>query len=86
MSINTETELRRLFQNPLQDFGQWKPSVQMLLETPEPALAHIEVANLLLSSEFDTWFVFAQVVPAAACIQLPDSSSWKGLSSMAGTP
>lgn len=53
MSTDTETQLRRLFQNPLQDFEQWKPSVQMLLETPEPALAHIEVENLLLSSETD---------------------------------
>ncbi|NXN19745.1 SYNE3 protein, partial [Indicator maculatus] len=51
MSTDTETQLRRLFQNPLQDFEQWKPSVQMLLETPEPALAHIEAA-LTLSSQF----------------------------------
>lgn len=59
MSTDTETQLRRLFQNPLQDFEQWKPLVQMLLETPEPALAHVEVANLLLSSETDRWCVFA---------------------------
>lgn len=51
MSTDAETELRRLIQNPLQSFEQWKPSVQMLLETPEPELAHIEVAKLLLSSE-----------------------------------
>lgn len=80
MSADAETQLRQLFQNPLQEFQQWKPSIQMILETPEPALAHIEVANLLLSSEPDTWFVFVQAMPAAAC------SSWKGLSSMAGNP
>ncbi|NXO56727.1 SYNE3 protein, partial [Aramus guarauna] len=51
MSTDTETQLRRLLQNPLQDFAQWKPSVQMLLETPEPALAHIEAA-LAESSQF----------------------------------
>ncbi|XP_053923515.1 nesprin-3 isoform X2 [Cuculus canorus] len=51
MSTHTETQLRRLFQNPLQYFEQWKPSVQMLLETPEPALAHIEAA-LAESSQF----------------------------------
>ncbi|XP_042646650.1 nesprin-3 isoform X2 [Tyto alba] len=51
MSTDTETHLRRLFQNPLQDFEQWKPSIQMLLETPEPALAHIEAA-LAESSQF----------------------------------
>ncbi|NXQ84954.1 SYNE3 protein, partial [Nyctibius grandis] len=51
MSSDTETQLRRLFQNPLRDFEQWKPSVQMLLETPEPALAHIEAA-LAESSQF----------------------------------
>ncbi|NXN38309.1 SYNE3 protein, partial [Rhinoptilus africanus] len=51
MSADTETQLRRLFQNPLQDFEQWKPSVQMLLETPEPALDHIEAA-LAESSQF----------------------------------
>ncbi|NWU36763.1 SYNE3 protein, partial [Hylia prasina] len=44
MSADTETQLRRLIQNPLQSFEQWKPSVQMLLETPEPELAHIEAA------------------------------------------
>ncbi|KAF4801003.1 spectrin repeat containing nuclear envelope family member 3 [Turdus rufiventris] len=43
MSTDTETQLRRLIQNPLQSFEQWKPSVQMLLETPEPELAHIEM-------------------------------------------
>ncbi|XP_074440202.1 nesprin-3 isoform X3 [Larus michahellis] len=52
MSADTETQLRGLFQNPLQDFEQWKPSVQMLLETPEPALAHIEAA-LAESSQFN---------------------------------
>ncbi|NXF36120.1 SYNE3 protein, partial [Nyctibius bracteatus] len=51
MSSDTETQLRRLFQNLLRDFEQWKPSVQMLLETPEPALAHIEAA-LAESSQF----------------------------------
>ncbi|KFV93492.1 Nesprin-3, partial [Eurypyga helias] len=51
MSTDTEIQLRRLFQNPLQDFEQWKPSVQMLLETPKPALAHIEAA-LAESSQF----------------------------------
>ncbi|NXQ97036.1 SYNE3 protein, partial [Sagittarius serpentarius] len=51
MSTDTETQLRRLFQNPLQDFQQWKLSIQMLLETPEPALAHIEAA-LAESSQF----------------------------------
>ncbi|NXI60510.1 SYNE3 protein, partial [Chloroceryle aenea] len=51
MSTDTAIQLRRLFQNPLQDFEQWKPSVHMLLETPEPALAHIEAA-LAESSQF----------------------------------
>uniref|UniRef100_A0A8C5T5S7 Spectrin repeat containing nuclear envelope family member 3 n=1 Tax=Malurus cyaneus samueli TaxID=2593467 RepID=A0A8C5T5S7_9PASS len=51
MSTDTETQLRRFFQNPLQSFEQWKPSVQMLLETPEPELAHIEAA-LAESSQF----------------------------------
>ncbi|NWW05151.1 SYNE3 protein, partial [Oreocharis arfaki] len=51
MSTDTEAQLRRLFQNPLQSFEQWKPSVQMLLETPEPELAHIEAA-LAESSRF----------------------------------
>ncbi|NXO85808.1 SYNE3 protein, partial [Sitta europaea] len=51
MSTDAETQLRRLFQNPLQSFEQWKPSVQMLLETPEPELAHIEAA-LAESSQF----------------------------------
>ncbi|NWX46756.1 SYNE3 protein, partial [Steatornis caripensis] len=51
MTTDTETKLRRLFQNPLQDFEQWKPSVRMLLETPEPALAHVETA-LAESSQF----------------------------------
>ncbi|KAM6075384.1 nesprin-3 isoform 2-T5 [Chlamydotis macqueenii] len=51
MSTDTETQLRRLFHNPLQDFEQWKLSVQMLLETPEPALARIETA-LAESSQF----------------------------------
>ncbi|XP_062432222.1 nesprin-3 isoform X2 [Rhea pennata] len=44
MSADTEGQLRQLFQNPLQDFEQWKPSVKMLLDTPEPALAQIEAA------------------------------------------
>ncbi|KAK2541200.1 Syne3 [Columba guinea] len=60
MSTDTETQLRRLFQNPLQDFEQWKPSVQMLLETPEPALAHIEAA-LAESSQFKEKFVTLQL-------------------------
>ncbi|NXC41694.1 SYNE3 protein, partial [Penelope pileata] len=51
MSTDTETQLRRLYQNPLQNFEQWKPSVQMLLETPEPELAQIEAA-LAESSQF----------------------------------
>ncbi|NWV70408.1 SYNE3 protein, partial [Malurus elegans] len=51
MSTDTETQLKRFFQNPLQSFEQWKPSVQMLLETPEPELAHIEAA-LAESSQF----------------------------------
>ncbi|NXD24889.1 SYNE3 protein, partial [Spelaeornis formosus] len=51
MSTDAETHLRRLIQNPLQSFEQWKPSVQMLLETPEPELAHIEAA-LAESSQF----------------------------------
>ncbi|NWV56509.1 SYNE3 protein, partial [Daphoenositta chrysoptera] len=51
MSTDTETQLRRILQNPLQSFEQWKPSVQMLLETPEPELAHIEAA-LAESSQF----------------------------------
>uniref|UniRef100_A0A803V029 Nesprin-3 n=1 Tax=Ficedula albicollis TaxID=59894 RepID=A0A803V029_FICAL len=51
MSTDTETQLRRIIQNPLQSFEQWKPSVQMLLETPEPELAHIEAA-LAESSQF----------------------------------
>ncbi|NXU18383.1 SYNE3 protein, partial [Pardalotus punctatus] len=51
MSTDTETQLRQLFQNPLQSFEQWKPSVQMLLETPEPELAHVEAA-LAESSQF----------------------------------
>ncbi|NXX89833.1 SYNE3 protein, partial [Centropus bengalensis] len=44
MTAHTEIQLRRLFQDPLQCFEQWKPSVQMFLETPEPVLAHIEAA------------------------------------------
>uniref|UniRef100_A0A674GGV4 Nesprin-3 n=1 Tax=Taeniopygia guttata TaxID=59729 RepID=A0A674GGV4_TAEGU len=51
MSADTETQLWRLIQNPLQSFAQWKPSVQMLLETSEPELAHIEAA-LAESSHF----------------------------------
>ncbi|NXR61410.1 SYNE3 protein, partial [Rhadina sibilatrix] len=51
MSTDTEAQLRRLIQNPLQSFEQWKPSVQMLLEAPEPELAHIEAA-LAESSQF----------------------------------
>uniref|UniRef100_A0A663M389 Nesprin-3 n=1 Tax=Athene cunicularia TaxID=194338 RepID=A0A663M389_ATHCN len=60
MSTDTETQLRRLFQNPLQDFEQWKPSVQMLLETPEPELAHIEAA-LTESSQFKEKLVTLQL-------------------------
>ncbi|NWZ93370.1 SYNE3 protein, partial [Nesospiza acunhae] len=51
MSTDTEAHLWTLIQNPLQSFEQWKPSVQMLLETPEPELAHIEAA-LAESSQF----------------------------------
>ncbi|NXQ76563.1 SYNE3 protein, partial [Quiscalus mexicanus] len=51
MSTDTEAQLWRLIQNPLQSFEQWKPSVQMLLETPEPELALIEAA-LAESSQF----------------------------------
>uniref|UniRef100_A0A8B9UTC1 Nesprin-3 n=1 Tax=Anas zonorhyncha TaxID=75864 RepID=A0A8B9UTC1_9AVES len=51
LSTDIETQLRKVFQNPLQDFEQWKPSVQMLLESPEPSLAQIEVA-LAESSQF----------------------------------
>ncbi|KAM9380942.1 nesprin-3 [Phaethornis superciliosus] len=51
MSTDIETQLRRLFQTPLQEFEQWKPSVQMYLEAPEPVLAHIEAA-LAESSQF----------------------------------
>uniref|UniRef100_A0A8C9EHK6 Nesprin-3 n=1 Tax=Pavo cristatus TaxID=9049 RepID=A0A8C9EHK6_PAVCR len=51
MSTDTETQLGRLFQNPLQSFEQWKLTVQMLLETPEPALDQIEAA-LAESSQF----------------------------------
>lgn len=86
MATDTETRLRRLFQNPLQDFEQWKPSVHMLLDSPEPALAHIEVASLLLDSETDIWFVCPSYVSSCLCIHLLDSSSWKGLSSMAENP
>ncbi|XP_027493713.1 nesprin-3 isoform X1 [Corapipo altera] len=60
MSTDTETQLRRLFQNPLQNFEQWKPSVQILLETPEPALAHIEAA-LAESSQFKEKFMTLQL-------------------------
>ncbi|NXJ14591.1 SYNE3 protein, partial [Odontophorus gujanensis] len=51
MSTDTETQLSRLFQNPLQSFEQWKLTVQMLLETPEPTLDQIEAA-LAESSQF----------------------------------
>ncbi|NXC14649.1 SYNE3 protein, partial [Corythaeola cristata] len=51
MITDTETQLRRLFQNPLQDFEQFKSLVQMILESPEPALADIEAA-LAESSQF----------------------------------
>lgn len=51
LSTDIETQLRKVFQNPVQDFEQWKPSVQMLLESPEPSLAQIEVA-LAESSQF----------------------------------
>ncbi|NXK80872.1 SYNE3 protein, partial [Amazona guildingii] len=60
MSTDTETELRRLFQNPLLDFERWKPSVQMLLETPEPALTHIEAA-LAECSRFKEKFMTLQL-------------------------
>ncbi|NXI03672.1 SYNE3 protein, partial [Pachycephala philippinensis] len=60
MSIETETQLRRLFQNSLQSFEQWKPSIQMLLETPEPELAHVEAA-LAESSQFKEKFMTLQL-------------------------
>ncbi|NXP82810.1 SYNE3 protein, partial [Ramphastos sulfuratus] len=60
MTTDTEARLRRLFQNDLQDFEQWKPSVRMLLETPEQALAHIEAA-LTLSSQFKEKFMTLQL-------------------------
>ncbi|NWX27256.1 SYNE3 protein, partial [Notiomystis cincta] len=60
MSTDTETQLRRLFQNPLRSFEQWKPSVQMLLEAPEPELAHIEAA-LAESSQFKEKFMTLQL-------------------------
>ncbi|NWI08791.1 SYNE3 protein, partial [Crypturellus soui] len=60
MSADTESQLRRLFQNPLQDFEQWKPSVKMLLDTPEPALAHIEAA-LSQSSQFKEKLMMLQL-------------------------
>ncbi|NXU01180.1 SYNE3 protein, partial [Buphagus erythrorhynchus] len=60
MSTDAETQLRRLIQNPLQSFEQWKPSVQMLLETPEPELAHIEAA-LAESSQFKEKLVTLQL-------------------------
>ena len=66
MSTDTETQLSRLFQNPLQDFERWKSSVQMLLGTLEPELAHIEVANLLLSSL--CLRRLCQQLPACSCL------------------
>ncbi|NXH21806.1 SYNE3 protein, partial [Bucco capensis] len=51
MITDTESQLRRLFQNPLQDFEHWKSSVQVLLESSEPVMAHIEAA-LAESSQF----------------------------------
>lgn len=77
MSTDTEAQLWRLIQNPLQSFEQWKPSVQMLLETPEPELAHIEVAKLLLSSEMWVW----PSLPTAARQQ-----QLEGAASAAGNP
>lgn len=60
MSTDTAAQLRRTFQGPLQSFQQWKPSVQMLLETPEPELAHIEAA-LAQSSQFKEALMTVQV-------------------------
>ncbi|NXD10172.1 SYNE3 protein, partial [Nothocercus nigrocapillus] len=60
MSADTESQLRRLFQNPLQDFEQWKPSVKMLLDTSEPALAQIEDA-LSESSQFKEKLMMLQL-------------------------
>ncbi|NWT20279.1 SYNE3 protein, partial [Vireo altiloquus] len=60
MSTDTAAQLRRSFQGPLQSFQQWKPSVQMLLETPEPELAHIEAA-LAQSSQFKEALMTVQV-------------------------
>ncbi|NXA46228.1 SYNE3 protein, partial [Nothocercus julius] len=60
MSADTESQLRRLFQNPLQDFEQWKLSVKMLLDTSEPALAQIEDA-LSESSQFKEKLMMLQL-------------------------
>ncbi|NXI46114.1 SYNE3 protein, partial [Galbula dea] len=60
MSTDMESQLRKLFQNPLQDFERWKPSVQMFLEAPEPTLAHIEAA-LAESSQFKEKFMTLQL-------------------------
>ncbi|NXK61779.1 SYNE3 protein, partial [Sylvietta virens] len=60
MSTDTETQLRRFIQKPLQSFEQWKPAVQMLLETAEPELAHIEAA-LAESSQFKEKLVTLQL-------------------------
>ncbi|KAI6067816.1 Nesprin-3 isoform X2 [Aix galericulata] len=59
-STDIEAQLRKVFQNPLQDFEQWKPSVQMLLESPEPSLAQIEVA-LAESSQFKEKLITLQL-------------------------
>ncbi|XP_053836625.1 nesprin-3 isoform X2 [Vidua macroura] len=60
MSADTETQLWRLIQNPLQSFEQWKLSVQMLLETSEPELDHIEAA-LAESSQFKEKLMTLQI-------------------------
>ncbi|XP_068048611.1 nesprin-3 isoform X3 [Anomalospiza imberbis] len=60
MSTDAETQLWRLIQNLLQSFEQWKPSVQMLLETSEPELAHIEAA-LAESSQFKEKLMTLQI-------------------------
>ncbi|NXA37094.1 SYNE3 protein, partial [Eudromia elegans] len=60
MSTDTKSQLRRLFQNPLQDFELWKPTVKMLLDAPEPSLAQIEAA-LSESSQFKEKLMMLQL-------------------------
>ncbi|XP_009988232.1 PREDICTED: nesprin-3, partial [Tauraco erythrolophus] len=60
MITDTDTQLRSLFENLLQDFGQFKLLVQVLLETSEPALADIEAA-LAISSQFEEELLILQL-------------------------